>query len=103
MMKDSTKKIIDELIAKFGDNEFSMDDVVGISWRTFVKYVKVNRIPHYRYSRMSLNKVVDLLNDASSAYSTYDSFDTNINTYFTVKDNTIYKVTELAPTFTIRK
>lgn len=97
MMKDTTRAAIDAILAKVGDNEFSMDDVVGISWRTFVKYVKVNRIPHYQYTPISLDEAVAILNDATAG----DIYD--FSTWYMVKDNTIVEVTELAPTFIIKK
>ena len=65
MMKDTTKKAIAENLERIGANEFQPKDIQGITFDTFRKYVKVQKVVTETFEEVSIEDLVDLLNSCA--------------------------------------
>lgn len=65
MMKESTRIAIEENISRIGKTEFKKEDIKGITFETFTKYVKVKMVKHEFFEEVSVEDLVNLLNSCA--------------------------------------
>ena len=89
-MNEKTKMAIEELRGI----EFKENDA-KVTLKTLKKYVKVQRIPHYKYVKWELEEVVDFLNKCAGE----DNYD--VYWHYEIINGEVYERIELEPTYRI--
>lgn len=65
MMKLETKMALEKILNELGNKEFQKEDIKGISWQTFKKYVEIEYINKEKLVEVSIEELVDLLNSCA--------------------------------------